>query len=102
AGLALSVSAWAWRLRDRLATREARIERTAASQSALLAQSLGALNAFDDIRIGLTSDGGVTSLAGAPETIAAARADLIPPEAELESDDAVALALAVHAANPSA
>jgi signal transduction histidine kinase len=64
----------------------------------------GALNAFDDVRIGLTVQGGVLSLAGAPETIAAARAALAPPTegTDAEADDAVILAAAVHAAHPQA
>ncbi|CAN5295706.1 cell cycle protein kinase DivL [soil metagenome] len=102
AGLALAVSAWAWRLRGRLALREATVEHQAASQSAALAHSDGALAAFDDVRIGLTSTGGVTGIAGAPEAIAAARAALVPAPADgdgEETDDAVALALAVHGAH---
>ena len=99
AGLALSVCAWAWRLRNRLTAREAAVEHEAATGASALAEREGALSAFEDIRIGLTYDGGVTTLLGAAETIAAARAALAPEAGE---DDAVALAVAVHRAHPVA
>ena len=99
AGLALSVCAWAWRLRNRLTAREAAVEHEAATGASALAEREGALSAFEDIRIGLTYDGGVTTLLGAAETIAAARAALAPEAGE---DDAVALAVAVHRAHPDA
>ena len=93
AGLALAISAWAWRLRGRLAAREAAIERQAAHGDAALAERGTALAAFDDIRIGLTAGGGVTTLLGAAEAVASARAALAPGDSD---DDAVALAVAVH------
>ncbi|WP_421730332.1 ATP-binding protein [Brevundimonas sp.] len=100
AGLALSVSAWAWRFRHRLAAREAAVESGAAYAAETLAERDAALSAFDDIRIGLRSDGGVTAILGAPEGIAAARADLAPGVENV--DDAVVLAVAVHTAHPAA
>ena len=109
AGLALAVSAWAWRLRHRLGRREAEIEGRAEGDALALSERDGALTAFDDVRIGLTSQGGVTTLLGGTEAVAAARAALTPvfvAEAEeavppvFEEDDAVALATAIHAAHP--
>jgi signal transduction histidine kinase len=98
AGLALAVSAWAWRLRRQVALREALVEAQDADRSVALSQRDGALAAFDDIRIGLTSDGGVTSLLGPTEAVIAARAALCPDDPG--ADDAVVLATAVHAAWP--
>ena len=100
AGLALAVSAWAWRLRQRLALREASVEAHEAERSAALSEREGALTAFDDIRIGLTSDGGVTSLLGSTAAVVAAREALCPDDDG--ADDAVVLASAVHAAWPDA
>lgn len=100
AGLAMAVSAWAWRLRQRLAVREATVEGHEAERSAALSEREGALMAFDDIRIGLTSDGGVTSLLGSTAGVIAARAALCPEDEG--ADDAVVLATAVHAAWPEA
>jgi signal transduction histidine kinase len=97
-GLALAVSAWAWRLRGRLAAREAEVEAVEAERSAALSERDGALVAFDDLRIGLTSDGGVTSLLGPTEAVVAARAALCPEDQG--ADDAVVLATAIHAAWP--
>ena len=99
AGLALAVSAWAWRLRQRLALREASVEAHEAERSAALSEREGALTAFDDIRIGLTSDGGVTSLLGSTAAVVAAREALCPDDDG--ADDAVVLASAVHAASAS-
>ncbi|HEX8470310.1 MAG TPA: ATP-binding protein [Brevundimonas sp.] len=100
AGLALAVSAWAWRLRQRLAVREASVEAHEAERLAALSEREGALTAFDDIRIGLTSDGGVTSLLGSTAGVIAARAALCPDDEG--ADDAVVLATAIHAAWPDA
>ncbi|WGM45539.1 Sensor protein DivL [Brevundimonas sp. NIBR10] len=98
AGLALAVSAWALRLRAGLAAREAAVEAAAARQQRAEAERDGALSAFDDIRIGLVAGGGVFSLAGAAETVAAARLALAPETPTTEADDdAVILAAAVHA-----
>ncbi|MBJ7486021.1 PAS domain-containing sensor histidine kinase [Brevundimonas sp.] len=103
AGLALAVSAWALRLRAGLAAREAAIEATTARQQRAEAERDGALSAFDDIRIGLVAGGGVFSLAGAAETVAAARLALAPETPTTEADDdAVILAAAVHANHPEA
>jgi len=103
AGLALAVSAWAWRLRGSLAAREATVAAQAERNARIGLDRDGALNAFDDIRIGLTVQGGVLSLAGSTEVIAAARAALVPDiPMEEADDDAVILAAAVHAAYPAA
>ncbi|WP_395650248.1 ATP-binding protein [Brevundimonas sp.] len=103
AGLALAVSAWALRLRAGLAAREAAVEAAAARQKRAEAERDGALSAFDDIRIGLVAGGGVFSLAGAAETVAAARLALAPETPTTETDDdAVILAAAVHANHPEA
>jgi signal transduction histidine kinase len=99
AGLALAVSAWAWRLRGRLAAREAEVEAWEGERSSALSERDGALTAFEDLRIGLTSDGGVTSLLGPTEAVVAARAALCPEDEG--ADDAVVLASAVHAAWPT-
>ncbi len=99
AGLALAVSAWAWRLRGRLAAREDEVETWEARRAAALSERDGALTAFEDLRIGLTSDGGVTTLLGPTEAVVAARAALCPEDEG--ADDAVVLASAVHAAWPT-
>jgi signal transduction histidine kinase len=100
AGLALAVSAWAWRLRRAVAVRETAAEAIAERQNRAGAECAGALGAFDDVRIGLTAQGGVLSLTGSSSAIADARTSLAadtPPE---QTDDAVILAAAVHAAHP--
>ncbi|CAN5226578.1 cell cycle protein kinase DivL [soil metagenome] len=103
AGLALAVSAWAWRLRSALEAREAAADALADSHVRAGAEREGALSAFDDIRIGLTAQGGVLSLAGSTETIASARAALAPDvPMEEADDDAVIRAAAVHAFHPHA
>jgi hypothetical protein len=103
AGLALAVSAWGWRLRRSLAAREAAVEALAEQQIRAGIARDGASNAFEDLRIGLTEQGGVLSLAGPADTIAAARAALAPEvPVEPGEDEAVILAAAVHAAFPDA
>ncbi|CAN5227776.1 cell cycle protein kinase DivL [soil metagenome] len=103
AGLALAVSAWAWRLRQAVQAREAAADALTERQTRAGAERDGALTAFDDIRIGLTAQGGVLSLAGAAETVAAARAALTPEvPVAADDDEAVILAAAVHAAHPEA
>jgi len=106
AGLSLSVSAWAWRFRNRLFARERAVEQGASATAAALADRDGALSAFEDIRIGLSSQGEPTALLGAAETIAAAVAALAPtplgaeePERS-EDQTAAVLAAAVAEALP--
>ena len=67
AGLALALSAWAARLRARLAERNTALE--AAMQKAGLDLSArdGALAAFEDVRVALTPGGGADRL-GSPAT----------------------------------
>lgn len=103
AGLALAVSAWGWRLRQSLAARETALEAETRAHDQARAEREGALEAFDDLRIGLSAEGGVLSVTGPAAVIAEARADLAP-ETPKESDDAdaVVLAAAVHAAHAEA
>ncbi|MGQ3111643.1 MAG: two-component sensor histidine kinase, partial [Brevundimonas sp.] len=91
AGLALSISAWAWRLRRRVAAQEAAAERRAALQAAGLSERDGALSAFDDVRIGLTPDGAISALLGAPAAVQAARAAVAPATDAASLDDGQAL-----------
>src|SRR5690606_5657522 len=67
AGLALALSAWAARLRARLADRNAALEAAMAAAATDLAHRDGALAAFEDVRLALTPEGGATRL-GAPAT----------------------------------
>jgi signal transduction histidine kinase len=67
AGLALALSAWAARLRRRLAQRNQELETAIAEARTDLAHRDGALAAFEDVRLALTPDGGPVRL-GAPET----------------------------------
>lgn len=71
AGLALAISAWAWRLRGRLGAREAELEHWLSGGRAHAAACEGALSVFDDVRIALTPEGDAHSVFGAPETLAA-------------------------------
>ena len=65
AGLALALSAWAARLRGRLATRHREVESELASARIALADRDGALAAFEDVRLALNPDGQTRRL-GAP------------------------------------
>ena len=67
AGLALALSAWAARLRGRLAERNRALEAAMAAAAADLAHRDGALAAFGDVRLALTPGGGAARL-GAPAT----------------------------------
>ena len=79
AGLALSVSAWAWRLRNRLAGRATLIDARIADSQSREALRHGALCAFHDVRIALSPDGpnaGSNSIHGSAEAVAAIEAIL--------------------------
>ncbi|MBI2261161.1 MAG: PAS-domain containing protein [Caulobacterales bacterium] len=65
AGLALALSAWAARLRGRLAARAQEAEADLSATRAALADRDGALAAFEDARLALTPDGQTRRL-GAP------------------------------------
>ncbi len=97
AGLALAVSAWAWRLRGRLATREVVVEGEHGGLLSALSDRDGALAAFDDIRIGLDQAGVPTGLLGARETIRHIRVALAENESGTDEDALVAAIRRFHA-----
>ena len=66
AGLALALSAWAARLRGRLAARNRVAEAELAAALVDLADRDGALAAFEDVRLALTPDGQTRRL-GSPQ-----------------------------------
>ena len=98
AGLALSVTAWAWRLKRRTAAAVGTLEGRASSTAAAAARAEGALDAFDDVRIGLDPDGAPLRCWGGAETLAAARTALGVDGEEEGVDDALRLVEAVRAA----
>lgn len=65
AGLALALSAWAARLRGRLAERSRKAEHELAAAQVALADRDGALAAFEDVRLALTHDGQTRRLGSA-------------------------------------
>lgn len=67
AGLALALSAWAARMRRRLADRNRALEAAMSAADVDLAERDGALAAFEDVRLALTAGGRTTRL-GAPAT----------------------------------
>jgi signal transduction histidine kinase len=67
AGLALALSAWAARLRGRLADRNRALEAAMAQAHGDLSARDGALAAFEDVRVALTPGGGANRL-GSPAT----------------------------------
>ncbi len=80
AGLALALSAWAARMRARLAVRNQTLEAAMAAADIDLAERDGALAAFEDVRLALTTGGRTTRL-GAPATWDAIVRDLTANEA---------------------
>jgi signal transduction histidine kinase len=76
AGLALSVSVWAWRLHRRVSAQERALDKRASQQAAALSDQDGALSAFDDLRLGLRPEG--PCILGAPDMITAACAAIAP------------------------
>jgi signal transduction histidine kinase len=80
AGLALALSAWAARMRARLAVRNQTLEAAMAAADIDLAERDGALAAFEDVRLALTAGGRTTRL-GAPATWDAIVRDLTANEA---------------------
>ncbi|MDP3803850.1 ATP-binding protein [Brevundimonas sp.] len=96
AGLALALSAWAARLRRRLAARNRRAEAELAAARVDLADRDGALAAFEDIRLALTPDGQTRRLGSAQAWDAVTR-DLGEGDAP-ESDPALVVLDAVRAA----
>ena len=96
AGLALALSAWAARLRGRLAGRAVTAETALADARAALADRDGALAAFEDARLALTPDGHTRRL-GAPEVWAVILRELTG-ERETGGDPALVVLDAVRAA----
>ena len=99
AGLALSISAWAWRLGRRTATAVGALEARALSSATSAARADGVLEAFDEIRIGLDPDGVVLRCWGGAEILATARRAL-GVEDEEGVDSGLLLAEAVRKACP--
>ncbi|WP_029414895.1 sensor histidine kinase [Brevundimonas bacteroides] len=93
AGLALAVGAWAWRLQTQTRARldAAEAVRDAAERQA--AAGLGAVAAFDEVRLGLTPEE-TPILLGGEAQIAAARKSLA---GDAQGTTAVAIAEALHA-----
>ncbi|MGA0544633.1 ATP-binding protein [Brevundimonas sp. VNH65] len=98
AGLALSVTAWAWRLKRRTAAAVGALERCASTIAGVAAGAEGALDAFDDVRIGLDPDGAPLRCWGGVETLAAARTALGVKGEEEGVYDALRLTEAIRAA----
>jgi len=94
AGLALALSAWAARLRGRLAIRHREAEAELTRVRADLADCDGALAAFEDVRLALSPDGRTRRL-GAPSAWSALIRDMA---AGPETDPALAVLAAVRAA----
>lgn len=69
AGLALAVSAWAARLHRGLRRREQEVEAHASEAMVQSAACVGALNAFDDLRLALGPDGLVQAVYGPHEAL---------------------------------
>ncbi|WP_372708451.1 ATP-binding protein [Brevundimonas sp.] len=84
AGLALALSAWAARLRGRLARRNRQVEAELSIARVAMADRDGALAAFEDVRLSLSADNQTRRL-GAPETWIALIGDLTDKDwAEVE------------------
>lgn len=98
AGLALSITAWAWRMRRRTTHDVGVLQTRADLASSAAARAEGALDAFDEVRIGLDTDGLPLRCWGGVEALAAARRAL-GVEAEAEAS---ALVRAVRQACPEA
>ena len=99
AGLALALSAWAARLRGRLAERNRALEAAMAEARTELAHRDGALAAFEDVRLALTPGGGAARL-GAPATWETLLNEFAGPE-DVADDPALVLLDAVRdAAGP--
>src|SRR5690606_13870218 len=96
AGLALALSAWAARLRGRLADRARIAEAELSAARAALADRDGALAAFEDARLALTPDGQTRRL-GPVETWSAITRELADGDAAA-SDPALVVLDAVRAA----
>ncbi|WP_332655894.1 PAS domain-containing sensor histidine kinase [Brevundimonas sp.] len=96
AGLALALSAWAARLRRRLADRVHAAEAELSAARIALADRDGALAAFEDARLALTPDGQTRRL-GAPAAWTAITRELVG-EAAADADPALAVLDAVRAA----
>ncbi|GAA0640291.1 PAS domain-containing sensor histidine kinase [Brevundimonas lenta] len=94
AGLALALSAWAARLRGRLAVRNGGLETAMVTAQADIAERDGALAAFEDVRLALTPGGRTTRL-GAPAAWDAILADLTTGE-DAPTDPAMAVLDAVR------
>lgn len=69
AGLALAVSAWAARRHRGLRRREQQVEVNVTEAMVQSAACIGALNAFDDLRLALGPDGGVQAVYGPHEAL---------------------------------
>ena len=69
AGLALAVSAWAARLHRGLRRRELAVDQQASHALIQSAASVGALNAFDDVRLALGQDGRVQAVYGPQDAL---------------------------------
>lgn len=95
AGLALALSAWAARLRGRLAERALKAEADLATARVDLADRDGALAAFEDVRLALTPDGHTRRLGseGAWEIIIS---ELVPDPTARDSDPALTVLGAVR------
>ncbi|MEJ6789242.1 ATP-binding protein [Brevundimonas sp. BR2-1] len=96
AGLALALSAWAARLRRRLAARHRLAEADLVRARADLADCDGALAAFEDVRLALAPDGRTRRL-GAPDAWDAVVCDLAP-QGEEDGDPALIVLDAVREA----
>ncbi len=94
AGLALALSAWAARLRGRLAERNAALEAALAAARVDIAHRDGALAAFEDVRLALTPGGGAARL-GPPAAWDALLEDLAAPE-DVADDPALVVLDAVR------
>jgi len=99
AGLALALSAWAARLRGRLAARNRVAESELATALVDLADRDGALAAFEDVRLALTPDGQTRRL-GSPQAWAALTRELASEEDHERDPGLVVLDAARRAAGP--
>ena len=99
AGLALALSAWAARLRGRLAARNQVAETALAAALVDLADRDGALAAFEDVRLALTPDGQTRRL-GSPQAWAALTRELGGDEDHARDPGLVVLDAARRAAGP--
>jgi signal transduction histidine kinase len=97
AGLALALSAWAARLRGRLADRNRVLEAAMGRAHADISARDGALAAFEDVRIALTPGGGADRL-GSPATWDVIVRDLMTDSDVVASDPVLVVLDAVRAA----